>query len=78
MLGWVCILIAIGGTLATIGFVVVACIAVYNSDWYVVAFSGSVAVGGIVATILMLHLSYLLLNWTKWVTQHAGLTGVFD
>lgn len=78
LLGWVCILIAIGGFLATLGFVVMACIAVYNLDWYAVAFSGAVALCGIVATIVVLLVSYLLINWTKWVTKHAGLTGVFD
>lgn len=55
-----------------------ACIAVYNLDWYAVAFSGAVALCGIVATIVVLLVSYLLINWTKWVTKHAGLTGVFD
>lgn len=78
LLGWVCILIALPGALATLGFLAVACFGVYSSNWYLVATCGAVAVGGVVATGLVLLVSYLLFNWTKWVTKHAGLTGVFD
>ncbi len=78
ILGWLCALVAAGGALATLGFLALSGFAAVNGEWMPAAFLGAVSVAGAGACVLTLLVSYLLLNWTRWVAQQTGAAAVFN